>query len=458
MSITSRSRRSILPRRIFLRGVLAGGASVAIPLPRLAGMLNDSGTAYADGAALPVRFGTWFFGNGIIPTRWVPARTGQGTAWALSEQLAPLQGVKPWLSVVTGLTIKVPNNAPHASMPAAALSGAQVGGNSTQLPTIDQLVAKTTGVGTIFPTGLHVGISNTSGATSLGLSISYAGPNAPNAPNYSPASLFKNLVQFAATGGAPKPPDPELLNRNLVLDAVVEDAKALKARLGTEDQQRMDLHLTGLAQLQNQITAAQMPKATGTIVDPDKTYPDRGTDGTISRKRGQAFADLLVFALASDLTRVFTYMFTCPACHGNYADCGLDPTTFHEDYGHRHSPKGLSSATVGFNQGVRYAMSNLSDLLTRMKATPDGAGNLLDNSCVYTTSCVSESQTHGGSDYPILVAGKAGGKLRGDQHMRVLDDNVSKVPFTLLNVMGSKATSFGMAEGQVSTGLSGLLV
>jgi hypothetical protein len=453
----TRSRRTIVPRRLFLRGVLAGGASVAIPLPRLAGMLDGNGTAYADGAALPVRFGTWFFGNGIIPARWVPARTGVGDAWALSEQLAPLQAVKPWLSVVSGCTIKVPNNAPHASMPCAALTGAQVGNGTVQLPTIDQLVAQTTGAATIFPTGLHVGISNVSGATSLGVSISFARPNAPNAPNYSPAALFKSLVQFASTGGAPKPPDPELLNRNLVLDAVVEDAKALRARLGVEDQQRLDLHLTGLGQLQRQIMAAETPKATGTIVDPDKTYGDRGADGAITRKRGQAFSDLLVFAMASDLTRVFSYTFTCPACHGNYADCGLDATTFHEDYGHRLSPKGLSYATTGFNTGVRFAMSNLADLLTRMKATPDGAGNLLDNSCVYTTSCVSESQTHGGTDFPLLVSGKAGGKLRGDQHLRVVDENVSKVPFTLLTAMGGKAPSFGMAEGQVSTGLTGLL-
>jgi hypothetical protein len=131
--------------------------------------------------------------------------------------------------------------------------------------------------------------------------------------------------------------------------------------------------------------------------------------------------------------------------------------TFHEDYGHRTSPKGLSYATTGFNTGVRFAMSNLGDLLERMKATPDGAGNLLDNSCVYTTSCVSESQTHGGTDFPLLVAGKAGGKLKTDQHMRIIDENVSKVPFTLLTAMGSNATSFGMAEGQVSSGVTGLL-
>ncbi|HXI58521.1 MAG TPA: DUF1552 domain-containing protein [Polyangia bacterium] len=454
----ARSSRTIIPRRLMLRGMLAGGAaSVAVPLPRLAGMLNSNGTAYAAGGALPIRFGTWFFGNGIIPDRWVPSRTGVGNNWTLSEQLAPLQDVKPWLSVVTGLTIKIPNNAPHASMPAAALTGAQVGGGAVQSASIDQLISNTINTGTLYPTGIHVGISNTSGATSLGLAISYKGPNAANSPNYSPANLFKSLVQYATAPGMPKPVDPELLNRSLVVDAVLEDAKALRMRLGKADQDRMDNHLTGLAQLQNQITAAQMPRATGTIKDPDMVYPTRGADGSISRKRGQAFADLLVFALSSDLTRVFSYMFTCPACHGNYADCGLDASTFHEDYGHRLSSKGLAYATVGFNTGVRFAMSNLADLLTRMKATPDGAGNLLDNSCVYTTSCVAESQTHGGTDFPILVAGKAGGALKGDQHIRIPDENVSKVPFTLLTAMGSKATSFGLAEGQVTSGIPALL-
>jgi Protein of unknown function (DUF1552) len=451
------SSRSVLPRRIFLRGMLAGGVSVAVPVPRLIGMLNDRGDAYAAGGALPLRFGTWFFGNGIIPNRWVPASTGSGDAWKLSEQLTPLQEVKPWLSVLTGFNIMVPNSAPHTSMPAAALSGAQVGSNSTQIPTIDQLVAKITGIGTTYPNGLHVGISNVSGATSLGTSISYSGPSAPNPPEFSPAALFKKLVQFVSTGSSTGP-DPELSNRNLVVDAVLADARALRARLGVEDQARLDMHLSGLSQLQQQIMQAQMPKmTTGTLADPDKVYPNRGADGSISRQRGQAFSDLLVFAMASDLTRVFSYMFSCGASHGTYVDCGLDPSTFHEDYGHRLSPKGVAYATTGFNTGVKYAMSNLADTLVRMKNTPDGPGNLLDNSCIYVTSCVSESQTHSGVDYPILVAGKAGGKLKGDQHIRRVSDNVSKVPFTLLTAMGGTQTSFGKAEGMVSSGVSELL-
>ena len=117
----------------------------------------------------------------------------------------------------------------------------------------------------------------------------------------------------------------------------------------------------------------------------------------------------------------------------------------------------MSASTRGFNTGVKFAMSNLADLLTRMKDTPDGAGNLLDNSVVYSTSCVSESQTHRGIDFPLLVAGKGGGKLKGDQHIRLLDENVSKVPFTLLTALGGAAQSFGQDEGKVTSGVAELL-
>src|SRR5260221_5239831 len=211
--------RNVIHRRTVLRGVLAGGASVAVPLPRLLGMLNGNGTAYAQGAPLPVRFGIWFFGNGIIPERWVPARTGHGDNWALSEQLAPLQQVKPWISVVTGCTVKVPDTAAHATHPAAALSGANIGPGVYQLPTIDQAIGKIISTGVTYPNGLHVKISNTNGGTALDTALSFSAPNQPNQPFYSPTLLFKQLVQFANTGPGSMPtmPDPELIRRNLVL-------------------------------------------------------------------------------------------------------------------------------------------------------------------------------------------------------------------------------------------------
>ncbi len=437
-----------------LRGVLAAGATVALPLPRLAGMLDGNGLAYADGQKLPVRFGTWFFGNGIIPSRWNPKNVGVGADWALSEALAPLLAVKPWLSVISGMQNKVPGLYAHKSYPAGALTGAQaMAAGDVQLPSIDQLIAKLNPA-TAFPSGLHAGLCNTTGAGALDLCCSFNGPNQPNPPDYSPTSLFSKLTQFSTNTRAT---DPSLLRRKRILDAVNEDAKALRTRLGAEDKSRLDRHLTGVDELQQRLVSLAAPHVCGDVTDPKVAYPDRGDDGVITKARNQAFAELLVFAMSCDVTRVFTYLFSSAACHGSYADAGLDNVTFHEDYGHRKSPRGSEMATEGFQQGVTYTMARLAELLERMKNTPDVTGTLLDNSAIYITSCVADSINHGNTDFPLLLAGKAGGAFKGDVHVRGNDDSVSRVPFTVLKALGGTATSFGLDEGRVETGVPELL-
>lgn len=151
--------RAVLARRTVLRGMVAGGVGVAIPLPRMAGMLNGNGTAYAGGAKLPLRYGTWFFGNGINPPQWVPTATGVGSAWTLSTPMMPLQPVKSYLQVLTGLTNKIPPDPAHKGRPAAALTGANAGGADVQLPSIDQVLAPILNAGVMpaIPGGLHVG-------------------------------------------------------------------------------------------------------------------------------------------------------------------------------------------------------------------------------------------------------------------------------------------------------------
>ena len=77
-----------LNRRTVLRGLLATGTAVTIPLPLLEGMLTSNGTALAQtNEAVSPLYVTWFFGNGSLPGLWKPAATGAGTQWALSPQL-----------------------------------------------------------------------------------------------------------------------------------------------------------------------------------------------------------------------------------------------------------------------------------------------------------------------------------------------------------------------------------
>lgn len=443
-----------IPRRTVLRGMLAGVA-VALPLPRLAGMLDGNGTAYADGTPLLPRYLTWFFGNGIDPALWVPAAVGQGAAWSLSPSLMPLADYKPWLSVLSGYEVKIPALYAHKSAPAAVLTAAQAAMNGdVTAPSIDQKIADLVNKDTAFPSGIHVGISNVTGAGALDFNISFSGPNAPNPPNYSPADLFATLLGLSGA----QEPDPALFRRKNILDAVAEEAKALQSRLGAEDRMRLDRHLEGIGELQTQIDATIESADCGVPIDPDVAYPDRGEDGSISIARCQAFADLLAFAFSCELTRVASFVFSCAACHAPYTEAGLGTVTFHEDFGHRLSPMGIDYAMNGFHTGVAYAMTGLAELLKRFRDMPDGAGTLLDNAVIYTTSCVAQPWDHRMDDFPLLVIGKGGGLLRGDLHHRAAGDNASKVPFSLLKLFGSQEPSFGVAEGLVSDTIPELLV
>ena len=71
-----------LTRRSLLRGLVAGSA-VSVGVPFLDAFLDGKGRALAaSGAPLPVRFGTWFWGLGLTPGRWMPAPSRAAATWA----------------------------------------------------------------------------------------------------------------------------------------------------------------------------------------------------------------------------------------------------------------------------------------------------------------------------------------------------------------------------------------
>ena len=91
-----------LTRRRFLRGAV-GGAAFTLGLPIFDALLDGSGTAWADGGALPVRFGTWFWGCGMNPARWNP--TEVGSHFELPIELAPVAPIREHLNILTGFSV-----------------------------------------------------------------------------------------------------------------------------------------------------------------------------------------------------------------------------------------------------------------------------------------------------------------------------------------------------------------
>ncbi|MBI2373031.1 MAG: DUF1552 domain-containing protein [Deltaproteobacteria bacterium] len=436
-----------LSRRAVLKGVCGGGL-VTVGLPPLEAFLGRSPSAAADDG-FPRRFGIFFWGNGNLPERWVPAT--EGPDWVPSEQLEPLASIKHKVTVVTGANVALTNRQPHGTGSGAVLSGAPLiirGRDHTfSEPSLDQLIAASIGKDTRFKS-LEVSVRGGSG-------LSYNSPTSMNPPEQDPGRLFDRLFNpergFRAPG-SDAPPDPKLRLRRSVLDAVAGDAARLLSRLGRADQARLDQHLTGIRELETRIARLEddPPDLAACVqpLAPSASFADVEGRPPLS-EISAAMADLIALALACDQTRVFSHFFSEPVGDLLYpgAPAGHHQLT-HDEPGDQPVVNGI----------VKFIMKELRMFLERLDAVQEGEGTLLDHCAILATSDVSFGRTHSIEEYPILVAGGAGGRLLMGHHLRTAGENVSRVGFSLLQAMGVPVSEFGKEDGYVTSGLPGLVL
>ena len=151
--------RHTLDRRTLLRGV-AQGLVATVALPPLDAMLNSNGNAYADGTAIPVRFGVWYWGSGVRRNQFFPQTTG--TDWESTAELAPLVPFRSELNVLGGYSILESGIVHHIGTAVLKTGQGYVdhGGNfntDVRAHSFDIDVAAHLGADTAFP-ALHVGV------------------------------------------------------------------------------------------------------------------------------------------------------------------------------------------------------------------------------------------------------------------------------------------------------------
>lgn len=433
-----------LSRRSILRG-FARGAAVSVALPPLEAMFNTGGTAYACDGILPKRFGVWFWGNGTLPSRWIPTGEGSGDAWALSEQLAPLAGIKHKLAVVTGLACKVPNVSPHGSGAACLLTagpaledseGSRVG------PSIDQVIAD--GVG---GTSIYKSIQTTA-TSSTGQS--WNGPGSRNAAERDPYALYARL--FGDTfiePGEDGVVDPRLGLRRSVLDAVMGDIGGLQGRLGAADRQRLEQHLDGVREIEQRLAILQEnPPNLESCVRADSPTADFADVGgrPVVYERNAVMSQLLAMSLACDQTRVFGHYLTDPVSDVLFPDAPAG----HHDLTHNEGGEqpNVNAITI-------QCIEMFAQTLEILDSIPEGEGSLLDNCAVLGCSEVSLAQTHNIEEMPTIIAGSACGFFQQDVHFRSTSGaSTTRLLISLQQAMGMTVASFGHDDAAETRGLS----
>jgi len=435
------SKQLPLSRRTFLRSVIAGSA-ISIGLPPLEAFFNANGTAYANDGSFPKRFGLFFWGNGILPERWIPSDEGEN--WTLSDQLQPLASVKPLVSVLTGMEVKVPNLVAHSTGPGGFLSGAPLiveGEDFTYAqPSLDQLIAAELGQSTLYRS-LEVGIQPD------GTGLSFNGPNSRNPAETDPIKLFQRLFGdgFREPGDEPII-DPKWALRRSVLDSVMEDANQLKTRLGVNDQRRLDLHLESVRELEQRIALLQSdPPNLAACSRPEEPMATPDIDGRPQMDaRSDAMTRLVTMAFACDITRVLSYWYSDPLSNVLFpgATAGHHQLT-HDEPGDQPQ----------VHEIVLQSVQAYADLVASLESVTEGDGTLLDNTILLGTTDVSYGRTHQIDEFPILLAGTGGGTLKTGFHYRsATKENTSHIPFSILRALDIPVGEFGVDEARVTQG------
>jgi hypothetical protein len=157
--------------------------------------------------------------------------------------------------------------------------------------------------------------------------------------------------------------------------------------------------------------------------------------------------DLQLLAFCSDITRVFSMKLSRDASTRVYRESG-STGAFHIVSHHSENPGRIHE----FAKINTYHVSMLTHLLKQLDETPDRDGTMLDNSLVIYGSPMGNPNQHNHKRVPFLVAGHAGGRIKGGTHFRAKNGTpLSNVMLTLLHTLGhDDLESFGDSQGAFS--------
>lgn len=432
-----------LSRRTILRGMF-NGAAVGVALPLLDCFLDNHGRALASGAPIPVRFGTWFWGLGVTEDRWKPTKIGAG--YDVSYELKPIAPYKDQISVLSGFDVILDGkpNLPHNSGGIGIRTGIAASSAALPGPSLDVLIADKIGTGTRFRS---LEVSATRDATN---SLSGRGEGSLNPAETSPINFYNRLfgAEFVDPNSGTFTPNPQIMARQSVLSAVADQRKDLEARLGARDRERLDQYFTALRQTEQQLSlqlekpapleACRIPRK-----PVDTTPPNNQIEYVIDNHKNMA--QLLAMALACNQTHVFNVNFNNNASSLTKAGS----TISHHQLTHEEQidPKlGYQPESTWFVERCMEAFGVFVDTLGQFK---EGDGTLLDNSLVLAHSETNFAKVHSIEGIPMMLAGRAGGKVKTGMHIAGGSTAASRVGLTLQQAMGVPIDAWG--EGGMHT-------
>jgi hypothetical protein len=155
--------------------------------------------------------------------------------------------------------------------------------------------------------------------------------------------------------------------------------------------------------------------------------------------------DLQVLAYQTDLTRVVTFAMEHEGGGRAYPEIGISDD-HHALSHHQNSPVAIGKLV----QIHRYHMKLFAYYLEKLQSVREGEGNLLDNTVMLYGSALSDGNSHLHENLPVILVGGAGGRLKGNRHIRVPDlTPMTNLHLAVLDKLDVPAEKLGDSTGKL---------
>jgi hypothetical protein len=452
----SRETSQTLNRRRFLAEAALRAAGLSVALPTLPSLLPSAARAAEHAVrTAPTRMAFLCVPNGVIVDRW--RSTGSGRDFQLGASLEPLESFKSELQIVTNLghkngTAGGDGTGDHARASATILTGTRpfktAGSDIRAGVSVDQVAARQIGQETRFASlELSCDGVRKSGGCDSGYSCAYQfniawrSPTQPATPESNPRLVFERLFGKGSREERAANMAARLELDRSILDFVAADARRLSGRLDGADRRKLDEYLTGVREIEQRLVRLER---LGLPDVPDRELPDAPPKAYGEYVR--LLADMLVLAFQTDSTRVATLLLAHDGSNRTFPEIGV-----REGHHHLSHHKGDEAMIEKLARIDRFYIDQFAWFLERLRSTPDVDGrSLLANSMIVYTSGLSDGNRHRHDDLPLLLAGRAGGRLAAGQlHDLAEPRPMSDLFVTLLDVMGAPVERFGDSTGRL---------
>lgn len=386
----------LIDRRYALRGL---GSFIALPL------LNCMRPAHAAEDTPPPRRSVFtYIPNGVNTLDY--QITTPGEDYEFSRSLKPLEKHRSVVTPISGL--HHPGGlGHHHNCQKIWLTGGRLGPSDRNTISVDQQMAEVTSPHTRFHS-LEIANKGESLAwTADGIRL----------PGMSRCrQIFAYLFEEPKNGTAAQ--RRALRRKGSVLDANLEEVRALERKIGAEDKGRLNQYLTAVRETEIRAKRADawldIPRPE--IASADRQRTNRDVPQTQAGEYFRTVYDLIVLAFQTDATRVVTFSSGMEGQGLAIPELGISQSR-HELSHHNGDPGHMEKLSLSDT----FSVEQFSYFLTRLGETPDGNGRpLLESTMALFGSGMAYGHSHGNANLPLVLAG---GSACGLKHGRHVDFN-----------------------------------